>query len=172
MVGTLISVEEYLHTTYDPDCDYVDGEVLERNMGDQAHSTTQVEFAFYFRSRREDWNVFVFTEQRIRVTPSRYRIADLCVYAGQKPKEPVFQTPPFLCIEILSPDDRIERIQDRIDDYLKFGVPYVWVVNPRSRRGWIYTTDEILEAKDGVLRTENPAYAVPLAEIFAAFDRK
>ena len=47
MVGTLISVEEYLHTTYDPDCDYVDGEVLERNMGDQAHSTTQVEFAFY-----------------------------------------------------------------------------------------------------------------------------
>jgi hypothetical protein len=44
MVGALISVDEYLHTVYRPDCDYVDGEVLERNMAEQPHSITQVEF--------------------------------------------------------------------------------------------------------------------------------
>jgi len=75
-----------------------------------------------------------------------------------------------ICLEILSSEDRIERIQDRIDDYVKFGVPYVWVVNPRSRRAWVYTADSIYEAKDGVLKTENPALVVPLAEIFAALD--
>jgi Uma2 family endonuclease len=129
MVGTLISVDEYLHTVYDPDCDYVDGEVLERNTGDRKHSITQGEFSFFFRSRQREWNVFVFTEQRIQVLPTRCRVPDVCVYVGEEPKEDIFRQPPFLCIEILSPEDRIERIQEKIDDYLSFAVPYVWVVN-------------------------------------------
>jgi Uma2 family endonuclease len=172
MVGTLISVEEYLHTSYRPDCDYVDGEVLERNMGEKSHGKLQFEIALLFRTRRGEWNAFAFIEQRVQVSPSRFRIPDICVYLDGEPQEEVFHTPPFLCIEILSPEDRIDRIQDRIDDYLKFGVPYVWVVNPRSRRAWIYTKDEIHEVKDGLLRTENPALTIPLAEIFAALDAK
>jgi Uma2 family endonuclease len=172
MVGSLISVDEYLHTVYRPDCDYVDGEVLERNIAERTHSITQREFIFFFRAREEEWNVFAFPEPRIQVRPTRFRIPDLCAYVGQEPTEEIFRTPPFLCIEILSPEDRMERIQERIDDYLNFGVSFVWLVNPHARRGWIYTKDEIREVKDGVLRTENPALAVPLAEVFAALDRR
>lgn len=171
MVGALISVDEYLHTVYRPDCDYVDGEVLERNMAERTHSITQSEFNFFFRAREREWNVAVFPEQRIQVQSTRFRIPDLCVYVGQEPKEEIFRTPPFLCIEILSPEDRMERIQERIEDYLGFGVPFVWLVNSHARRGWVYTKDEIREAKDGILRTENPSLAVPLAEIFARLDR-
>src|SRR5579862_3668618 len=76
----LISVEEYLHTTYDPDCDYVDGEVQERNLGERDHSVTQGEAYFYFRLRQAEWKVFVFPEQRVQVTPTRYRVPDVCVY--------------------------------------------------------------------------------------------
>ena len=162
----LISVEEYLSTSYDPDCDYVDGEVQERNLGERDHSVTQGEAYFYFRLRQAEWKVFVFPEQRVQVTPTRYRVPDVCVYAGEEPQEQIFSTPPFICIEILSPEDRIERVQEIIDDYLNFGVPYVWVLNPRSRRGWVYTKDGSREVKDGVLRTENPALAVPLSELF------
>lgn len=72
----------------------------------------------------------------------------------------------MICIEILSPEDRLERIQERIDDYLAFGVPYVWVINPRNRRAWAYTKDASTEVHDGVLRAENPSLSVPLAEIF------
>ena len=39
--GTQISVEEYLHTAYRPDCDYVDGVVEERNLGERDHSWIQ-----------------------------------------------------------------------------------------------------------------------------------
>jgi hypothetical protein len=39
--ATLVSVSEYLLTDYSPDCDYVDGEVQERNCGEQDHSRTQ-----------------------------------------------------------------------------------------------------------------------------------
>jgi hypothetical protein len=38
----LIPVEVYLTTVYRPDCDYVDGEVLERNLGGRKHSQIQM----------------------------------------------------------------------------------------------------------------------------------
>ena len=87
-------------------------------------------------------------------------------YVGEEPQEQIFRTPPFIWIEILSPEDRWERMQKKIDDYLRFGVPYVWVINPRDQRGWAYTKDGNAEVPDGVLQTENPSLAVPLAEIF------
>ena len=31
-------MEEYLATSYRPDCDYVDGEIEERNLGEKEHS--------------------------------------------------------------------------------------------------------------------------------------
>jgi Uma2 family endonuclease len=87
---------------------------------------------------------------------------------GPKPAEQIFTQPPFLCVEVLSPDDRAAAIQEKIDDYLAFGVSYVWVINPHARRGYIHTAEGSREAKDGVLRTANPDIAIPLAEVFAA----
>ncbi len=168
--AALVPVEEYLRTAYSPDCDYVDGEVQERNLGERDHSDLQSEFVYYFRARRRAWKVFAFAEQRVQVAPRRFRIPDVCVVVGQKPNDPIFRTPPFICIEILSPEDRMSRVQERIDDYLKFGVPYVWVLDPGPRRAWVYTKTGIQEVTDGVLRTENPDLAVPLAEIFAGID--
>jgi Uma2 family endonuclease len=166
--GALVPVEEYLRTTYDPDCDYVDGEVLERNLGERDHSTLQRELILFFGNRQKKWKVFVFPEQRVQVSPTRFRVPDICVYAGEEPQAQIFRTPPFICIEILSPEDRWERIQEKIDDYLRFGVPYVWVLNPRDQRAWVYTKEGSAEVRDGILSTENPSLAVPLAEIFGA----
>jgi Uma2 family endonuclease len=168
--AALIPVEEYLRTTYRPDRDYVDGEVLERNLGERDHSTLQGELFFYFRARKREWNVFVYPEQRIQVAQRRFRVPDICVYAGAPPKEQIFRTPPFICIEVLSPQDRLARVQDRVDDYLKFGVRYVWVINPENRRVWVYTAAGSTEVKDGILRTENPPLTVSLTEIFAGLD--
>ncbi len=168
--AALIPVEEYLRTTYRPDRDYVDGEVLERNLGERAHSTLQGEIFYYFRAGKRKWNVFVFPGQRIQVAARRFRIPDICVYVGGPPKEQIFRTPPFICIEILSPEDRVARVQDRIDDYLKFGVRYVWVINPENRRVWVYTHAGSTEVKDGILRTEDPSLTVSLAEVFAGLD--
>ena len=167
----LVPVEEYLRTSYDPDCDYVDGEVLERNLGERDHSTLQREFIFFFRSRQQAWKTFVFPEQRVQVSPTRFRVPDICVYVGEEPEDQIFRTPPFICIEILSPEDRWTRMQQKIDDYLRFGVPYVFVLDPRDRRAWACTKEGNAEIRDGVLRTENPLLAVPLAEIFGEVNR-
>jgi Uma2 family endonuclease len=163
--GTQVSLEEYLETSYRPDCDYVDGEVVERNMGDLDHADVQTAMAAYLRSRQKDFGVYAIVEWRVRVSSMRYRIPDICVVRGDRPMERYLTQPPFVCIEILSERDTLDSVQDRIDDYLAMGVTYVWVVNPRTRRGWVYTKDAIAEAKDGVMRSEDPEIAVPLREI-------
>ncbi len=166
--SSLVSVEEYLNTSYHPDCDYVDGRVVERNLGELDHSSLQTEISFYFRSRRTQWGVHAFVEQRVQVSPTRFRIPDICVLVGAFPTEQIFRTPPFLAIEILSKKDRKREVQEKIDDYLRFGVPCVWVIDPRSQEGWEHTTAGIHPATDGILRTRNPDLELPLPEIFSA----
>ena len=160
-----VSVEEYLHTDYEPDCDYVDGELVERNVGEKDHGKVQRDLLFFLFERRNVFGIFVLQEQRIRISARRYRVPDICVVAGPEPDEQIFTQPPFLCIEILSPEDRMGRMQARIADYLTFGVRFVWVIDPKARRAWIYSSGQMQEATDGWLRTESPQILVPLEEI-------
>ena len=164
---TLISVEEYLRTSYRPDCDFVDGEVLERNVGETDHSWLQTMLSAYLVARRAQWGITVLVEQRVQVTATRFRIPDICVIRGPKPAEQILTKPPFVCIEILSPKDRWPRMQQRIDDYLAMGVPCVWVLNPVTKQAYSVTTEGTREISDGFLRTQHPAIEVPLSEIFA-----
>jgi Uma2 family endonuclease len=165
-VDALVTVEEYLHTVYRPDCDYVDGEVVDRNVGEKDHADAQGEIFFNLRLRRAEWNVYPVQEARVQVLPTRYRVPDISVFVRPEPKEQIFTRPPFLCVEILSPEDRMSRMQERIDDYLTFGVEYVWVVDPQTHRAWIYRREGMHEVRDGVLRTRNPDIEIPLTDVF------
>jgi Uma2 family endonuclease len=162
-IGSLVSVNEYLSTSYRPDCDYVDGVVLERNLGEYDHARLQGEVFAYFHARRKEWGIRVVPEQRVQVSPTRLRVPDVCVVLGEPPEQ-IFKTPPFICIEILSKDDRLSGMQDRIADYLNFGVRYVWVIDPRTRKAWRCTQGAISEVSE--LRTENPEIVVPLDALF------
>ena len=163
---TLISVEDYLASAYEPDCDYVDGHIEERNVGEVTHARLQLRIGSYLLTRYENEGLVAMTEVRVQVRPARFRIPDVCVTVGE-PGEGVLIKPPFICIEILSPEDRMSRVEIRINDYLAMGVPYVWVLDPETRQAFTATAPEGLkEVKNGILRTENPALELPLAESF------
>jgi len=164
--ATLVPVSEYLSADYSPDCEYVDGALEERNMGEKDHGNAQKRLVMYLGNREKQLGIRVFLEQRIQLSPTRFRVPDICVVAGPEPQEQIFTQPPFLCVEILSPEDRMSRMQEKIDDYLRFGVRYVWLVNPQSKRAYVYTSEGMTEVKDGVLRTSEPEIAVPLEEVF------
>jgi Uma2 family endonuclease len=167
----MISVEEYLSTSYEGGAEYVDGEVVERLWGERSHSEMQSELLFFLHNRRAELGTLVLPSLTIQVGATRFRIPDVSVYL-EEPEGQIPCTPPFICIEVLSPEDRCIRFQEKIDDYLNFGVRYIWVINPWSRRAWTYHKEGSREVKDGVLRAENPALAIPLAELFAALDTK
>jgi len=163
---TLISVEDYLASAYEPDCDFVDGHIEERNVGELSHSMVQLRVGAYLLANYGKGGEVAATECRIRVTPTRVRIPEVCFFLTN-PDEPVPTKPPFICIEILSPEDRMSRVQIRINDYLGMGVAYVWVLDPETKQAFAATAAEGLkEVKSGVLKTENPALEVPLSEIF------
>jgi Uma2 family endonuclease len=162
-VGTQVSVEEYLHTSYRPDCDYVDGEVQERNLGEFEHSGTQTEICHYLRTRYPCLRWRVLTEQRVQVKTTRFRIPDVCVLAENAPREKIIGNPPILCIEILSPEDRMSRYLERVNDYFEMGVPACWIIDPIGRRAWIATSGHLDEATDGLLRSGD--LEMPLAEV-------
>ena len=166
--ATAISVEQYLTTSYRPDRDYVDGVVLERNVGEFDHSRLQALLTIWLGSRESQWGVRILTEQRVQVSSTRFRIPDICVINTER--ERILRKPPLICIEILSEEDRMSRMQQRIDDYLKFGVRFVWVIDPSTRKAYAHTTEGMREAKDGILRSEDPDITLPLAEIFAEME--
>ena len=164
---TLIPVDEYLATAYRPDCDYVDGELLERNLGELDHNRIQKKLLLYFATREAQWGVEAIQEQRVQVGPKRFRIPDVTVVLGRA-DEQVLTRPPHLCVEILSPEDRMSRMEERVSDYLAMGVTCVWVIDPHTKAAFTITPAEgWREVKTGVLRTAHSSLEVPLAEIFA-----
>ena len=162
---TLVSVDEYLHTVYEPDVDYVDGVLEDRNEGERNHGYTQIMLGFLFCQNAGKWKIYPVTETRVQVTPTRFRVPDISVFRLPRPDEQVFTHPPFLCIEILSPEDRMSRMTSKIADHLAFGVEYVWVIDPQTRRAFVYQKHVMREVTDGVLWAENPRIEIPLADI-------
>jgi Uma2 family endonuclease len=163
-----ISLEEYLNTEYEPDCDYVDGCLEERNVGKNRHSRTQTLLSSWLFTREQEHGHKVLLEQRVRVSRSRVRIPDICL-VDAKDNDEVVQNPPALCVEILSPDDRWDRIQERLTDFLDFGVPTIWIINPYTREAWIATPDApVAPVKDGKLRCPALKLEAELNEVLPA----
>ncbi len=81
----MVTVEEYLNTSYSPDCDFVDGRIVQRNVGEWDHSRLQAALASYFYTREKQFGLLVVTEQRVQVTATRFRIPDVCLVTAPAP---------------------------------------------------------------------------------------
>ena len=164
---TLVSVEEYLRTSFpDADREYVDGRIVERNVGEVDHSDVQSSILHYLRTHYKK-GIWAGVEVRVQVKKTRFRIPDVTVMPGSKPAERVIRKPPIVAVEVLSPDDRAGYLEEKINDYLEFGVPYIWVIHPETRRAYVHTPEGSHEVTDGVLRAESAEIDVPLSQIFA-----
>jgi len=163
---TLMSVEEYLHTTFDgADREYLDGEVIERNMGNKSHSAVQGEFFFQFRLQRNRTGLIALPELRHRLGERRFRIPDIAVFEGE-PATEIPELPPLVAIEILSPDDRIGYIIPKLEEYRAWGVKHIWIADPEDRKFFTYSEDGLHEASE--LTLAGFGITITKAEIFGA----
>ena len=165
----VVSVEEYLHTVYEPDCDYVDGEIIARNMGELNHALTQGILTGVFRDLAKKIPIRIAPELRNHVSATRFRIPDICVMLKSQKVEPVLNSPPFLCVEILSPEDRMSRVLERVKELTAFGVSYIWIIDTETRTAQAHTPGGIHQVDDR-LATANPEIAISLREVFAELD--
>jgi Uma2 family endonuclease len=166
-----ISVEQYLLTSYRPDCDYVDGIVEERNLGEKEHATLQRALTILFGLKRNEWQVEVYPELRVQVSPTRFRIPDITVVKAGLKWERILRTPPLLTIEILSPEESLSSIRKRVDDYLSFGTEHVWIIDADLRKAYVCSRHGFEEPADGVLAIPDSPVRVVLSDLFAELDR-
>lgn len=165
----LISESEYLNSVYRPDCDYVDGFVLERNVGTPPHSRLQGLILAFLMAHEAEWHIQVLPECRLKIRDRKYRIPDVMVLAADAPRpELVIEQAPLLCIEVVSPNDRMADLVLRAGDYLELGVPVTWIFDPKKKKSWVYSDQGTVESIDPVLRQGR--IELPIAQIFASRD--
>jgi Uma2 family endonuclease len=167
-----VTIEEYLHTSYEPDADYVDGEIEERNVGEWDHSKLQKYLILALAAFEAEGDYLVAQEQRVQVSATRFRVPDTCVILGEDEPEGIITVPPILCIEVLSPEDRYSRVHARCQDYLRMGVPEVWIFDPESMAVDVLRASGSIRLTDGLLQLEGTPIQLDLAAISTAMKRK
>ncbi len=163
--SALVSVEEYLSTSYSPDREYRDGAVVERAVGNRKHALLQIRLGAYINQRRKAWNVEAYTELRIRAREGWYPIPDLCVFSNPVPEEDVPGSMPLLWIEILSPDDKMMDVWKKAGDLIDCGAPHVWIIDPDTLESELWTQAGKRQVADKRLQLPDSTIDIPLEQV-------
>ena len=140
---THIPIEVYLRSDYEPDAEYVDGEIEERTRGIYDHSSWQEAIQKWFWMHEREWNTRAKAELRVHVAPTRFRVPDVTILDRSRPIEQIITHPPIAVFEVLSPEDTMTRVIRKLDDYGAMGIPHIWVINPESRKSYHYNDGQL-----------------------------
>ena len=188
---TLISIEEYLRTTSDPDCEYVRGEIVQRAMPAYDHAEWQKILITWFANHEREWGIRALPELRVQVDPNEFRIPDVTILARTAPREQIITHPPLAVFEILSPSDTMKGMLDKLEAYQRMGIPAIWVIdpqiapkvqsvtgektgvtsmprNPGHAATWLYSSGHLTPAN--VFELPGTAFRVSISEIAALLD--
>jgi Uma2 family endonuclease len=161
----------------DPDKNYeiVNGQPEEKEMPGARHGVVAMRLAIRLGGFIEANQLGVAsTEANFKLIINE-RIPDLSFVAAARipPEgvpEGVWQIPPDLAVEIISPNDFHEKVSGKVLEYLEAGVRQVWIVSPEHRTVTIFRSMEQVQVFSGDRRLESPdlllGFSCSLAEIF------
>ncbi len=164
-----MSPEEF-HQLYDdvkPAYEYWFGEAIQKPAADSLHAATQWIVMVLLHAR--GW--IVAPEVTLKLVPDAEPIPD-AIASREKLPALYITRPVEICIEILSPEDRLKKTMEKGRHYLEWGIENVWIVDPRSRTAWMMTSehpDGVWVHPDGKLVAGDTGIALPA--IFAEVDR-
>ena len=128
----IVSVEDYLRRTEKPYCEYVDGVLYPKALSTTLHALIQKILGKLLDSQ----GVQALSEVHVRLSPTKYLIPD--VIATSKLEHPYPTEPVLLCVEVLSPEDRVGSTLAKCEQYHAWGVPFCWVIDPEKKSAWQY----------------------------------
>ncbi len=150
----------YLHTSYEPDAEFVDGEVEERPMGEYDHATWQYAIQKWFDQHAQEWGIRVRAELRVQVNPTNYRVPDVVVFDRSRPVEQILTHPPIAVFEVLSPEDFMSRLLRKLADYAAMGIRNIFVIDPRTELAYRYTNGSLAVCREQEQTLEASAASV------------
>ena len=145
----LISPDEYIARFVDagekPSCEYSDGILLPKSMGTKKHSQVQANLTRLIGDQYGDV-LNPLPELTTRLRETQFYVPDLAVEELANPitgRYPGPATPVLLCVEIVSPPDRVGRLFAKCEEYHKWGVPFCWVIDPERQISWEYFSSDL-----------------------------
>lgn len=167
---TQVPVEVYLRSDYEPDAEYVDGEIELRAMGEFDHASWQQAIQQWFISHAREWGIRVRPELRVQVSATRYRVPDVVVFDRSNPIEQILTRPPIAVFEILSPEDTMSRLLVKLDDYAKMGISTIDIIDPKTGNVYEYVNGNLERVPGRVQQLRGSACSVDWERVVELLD--
>ena len=160
----IITPEQYLATQFEREPELVRGEIAERPLPTFQHGNIQLRMGSRLMALQQSYPVFTGTEVRVRIAPDLYRIPDISMWEGTAPDAlPV--SPPLLVVEISSPDDRLDAMLQKLEEYRVWGVTHIWLIEPELKRIHVYDDGSLRQASQ--LELPQFGFALMAEQLFA-----
>lgn len=144
----LVTVDEYLGSSWHPDREYVDGVLVERTVPTYFHALLQIIIGSYFRRFERQYRFKVLPELRTQIIEgARYRIPDILLCATPIPPKRVLTVTPMVVVEVLSPDDRTAETLQRFRDYSNIGVLHIIQMDPEACVSHRFSSGSLIETQ-------------------------
>ncbi|MGA3082912.1 MAG: Uma2 family endonuclease [Terracidiphilus sp.] len=127
---TFVTIEEYLNSSFEPDAEYVDGQIEERAVGENDHSAWQGAIYSWFQQQAQAGQIRVRPELRVQVAPDCFLVPDVTLLDRNLPIEQIVTHPPVAVFEILSPADTLKRTMTKCGKYEQMGIRTILVIDP------------------------------------------
>ena len=160
-------------------CELVNGTLVEKVMGYPQSSLGSVLLMFLgVHAFPRNAGMPGMADALHRMEGGNLRLPDVSFTLRERLPNPLPQVAgwcPDLCVEILSPSNTRREMATKRVEYFASGCRLVWEIDPRTRTADVYTAPDVhmhLDT-DGVLDGGDvlPEFRLPLAELFATYDR-
>jgi Uma2 family endonuclease len=142
----LVSVDEYLSSSYEHDVEFVEGVLIERGMPTIAHSILQKLLLLYFAQYESAMGFVALPEVRTKIgNLARYRIPDVMLCPRPLPKGRICDVEPWVVVEVLSPDDTLAGTRSRFRDYAGIGVQHLILMDPEEYIAYRFENGSLIE---------------------------
>ena len=121
-------------------------EPRERNAGELEHSRMVKAILRWFERYEAEWQIEALPDIRVQVRADNYRVPDVCLRPLANPDFRFITAVPAAVIEVLSLEDSVSDYRERIADYRRKGIAAIWLVDPKTRRGWNCSTGDWIES--------------------------
>jgi Uma2 family endonuclease len=177
---TRFTPEDLLHIEDRPMPELVDGQLLEREVGQKSDAIAATFLYFVLHYVREHGlglvNGAQGSYQAFPDDPAKVRIPDVSFTRKERvpksgPAEGHARVAPDLVVEVTSPNDTVDQLESKVNDFLAAGVALIWVAYPESRTVQVHRRDgtgkrlqvgDVLEGEDVL-----PGFRCEVAALFA-----
>ena len=104
----------------------------------------------------------------MQIDPSQFRVPDVTLISRDAPREQVVKHPPLAVFEILSPEDTMTKMLEKLSGYEQMGIGTIWVIEPKKPAYYLHRGGQLLPAT--IFELPGTNFSVPLSEIAALVD--